>query len=247
MIKLNRNFAPIKLTPTFVNNATIEFQINGTNVWNIDWLKESLLDLSKRKCAYCECKLQVGPIYVEVEHFEDKANNSNKVLEWDNLLPSCKRCNGAKGTHDVISTPIVNPFVDNPQDEFFIRRYRIKGKTQKGKETEGVINLNDQTKAVIERFEIGEKLEDLIDTCKNKLDLFVAYSITRRKNEFLNSFNRMLLECQPNSDYSATCATILHSNEVYQEIKELTEVLGLWTDEFEVMHNASLDVILERR
>ena len=247
MIKLTRTFTPIKLTPDFVRDGTVQFQTNGTNVWNVDWLKEALLDMSRYKCAYCECKLQVGPIYVEVEHFEDKANNSIKVLEWDNLLPSCKRCNGAKGTHDVITTPIVNPFIDSPQNEFFIRRYRIKGKTQKGKDTEGVINLNDQTKAVVERFEIGEKLEDLIDTCKEKQDLFIENNLTQRRNKFLNSFKRMLLECQPDSDYSATCATILHSNEVYQEIKDSMEVLGLWNEEFELMHNSSLEIILERR
>ena len=37
---------------------------------------------------------------MEVEHFEDKKNNPNKVIEWENFLPSCKRCNGSKFTQD---------------------------------------------------------------------------------------------------------------------------------------------------
>ncbi|EON74840.1 hypothetical protein ADIS_4703 [Lunatimonas lonarensis] len=46
----------------------------------MDWLKESLLELSYGKCAYCECDLKEEAKYMEVEHFEDKANNPNKVL-----------------------------------------------------------------------------------------------------------------------------------------------------------------------
>ena len=39
----------------------------------------------------------------------------DEVVDWDNLLPSCKRCNTTKGTHDVVTEPIINPFDIDPK------------------------------------------------------------------------------------------------------------------------------------
>jgi len=185
--------------------------------------------------------------YMEVEHFEDKKNNQNKVMLWDNLLPSCKRCNGAKGTHDVLIKPIVNPFKDDPKDEFYFRLYKIKGKTRKGIETEDVININDPEKAVKIMFDIGHALEEAIDDCNEKLNLYLQNKSTGRKNRLLNSFNKILKECQPDSDYSMTCATILHSNLVYMELKIELSKLGFWNNEFQKYHNDSLSIIFQMK
>ena len=96
MIKLERLNDPIKLTPAFVAAKTDEFKTMGASVWNIEWLKEALCALSHDKCAYCECSVKKESNYMEVDHFEDKSHNPDKVMQWDNLLPSCKHCNGHK-------------------------------------------------------------------------------------------------------------------------------------------------------
>ena len=57
MIKLNRLYTPVKLTPAFVREKTDQYKTTKENVWAIDWLKDSLKDLSHGKCAYCECSL----------------------------------------------------------------------------------------------------------------------------------------------------------------------------------------------
>ena len=151
MIKLERKFTPIFLTPNFVKTKTDEFLLKNTNVWNIPDLKKTLLELSYGKCAYCECDLEEESKYMEVEHFEDKKHNPNKVLEWENLLPSCKRCNGAKKNHDVKANPIINPFIDIPSENLVFRLYQIKGKTEKGIKTVETINLNHIIRAVNKR------------------------------------------------------------------------------------------------
>lgn len=49
MIKLIRKHTPIKLTPAFVVQKTNQYKVSKESVWNIDWLKGSLLDLSNGK------------------------------------------------------------------------------------------------------------------------------------------------------------------------------------------------------
>ena len=44
MIKLDRKYTPIKLTPTFVKDKTEQYKQTKEAVWNLDWLKESLLE-----------------------------------------------------------------------------------------------------------------------------------------------------------------------------------------------------------
>lgn len=233
MIKLNRNFTPIKLTPEFVKEKTKEYVTDGKAVWNLSWLKESLLNLSYGKCAYCESKLTVESKYMEVEHFVDKKNNPTKVLDWNNLLPSCKRCNGAKSTHDVLAEPIINPFIDNPVNEMYFRLYRFHGFTEKGRATIDVVNLNHLERAVNVRFEIGCGLEELLDKIFSDIEEFEIRPSTQRRNKILNSVEEMYKECLPDSNYSATCATILMSSQVYQNIKQKLIRLNMWSSNFD--------------
>jgi hypothetical protein len=247
MIKLERNFTPAKLTPAFVKEQTDEFKASKKNVWNIDWLKKGLLELSKGKCAYCECFVTNESNYMEVEHFEDKKHNPDKVLEWENLLPSCKRCNGSKSTHDVLTDPIVNPFNIIPQQQLFFRLYRFKGKTNIGVTTENALNINHPERAVKMRFEIGEALEDSVDKCLERLKLFKENNTTIRRNKLLNCIEAVLRECQPKSNYAGTCATVLHSNQEYKTLKAEMEHLNIWNDELQELHEESEKIIFEIR
>ena len=233
MIKLEKNIIPEKLTPAFVTSQTAIFIADNSNVWNIDWLKDSLLELSFGKCAYCECNLKEEAKYMEVEHFEDKANNPNKVLNWENLLPSCKRCNGSKSTHDVLTDPIVNPFIDTPSTHLTLRLYRFKSKDKKGKSTIDVVDLNNTERAVKKRFEVGEVLEKTIEKALERLELYEANPIVQRRNKLKNIVEDLLLECQPESIYSATCSTILNTNDIFTEVSDRMKTHGIWDDYLE--------------
>ncbi|WP_270997396.1 HNH endonuclease, partial [Listeria seeligeri] len=63
---------------------------------------------------------------MEVEHFFAKKYHPERVLDWNNLLPACKRCNSNKGDWDVsladqmaIDPTIMDPKVHIRYDEAY--------------------------------------------------------------------------------------------------------------------------------
>ena len=245
MIKLNRCAKPTFLSSEKVFELTQEFKDNSTTVWNNENIKTPLLNSSYKKCAYCECRLDEESKYMEVEHFEDKKNNPDQVVEWDNLLPSCKRCNGSKSTHDVIAEPIVNPYIDEPKEHFKLRPYRFKKKTDKGQQSIYVCDLNNSERLVRVRFDIGNKLEMTIDIADDKYYSYIEDKTTRRKNKFINIIKDLLRECQPTSIYSATTSTILHTNSTFNTLVQKLKDESLWDDEHEQLYNISINLIFD--
>jgi uncharacterized protein (TIGR02646 family) len=117
MIKLKRPPAPAELSQEEVNRLTDEFKRNPDKpVWKKDFITKVLLEMSHGKCCYCECKIDEESKYMEVEHFHPKNQYKDEVVLWDNLLPSCKKCNIRKKEHDTIKEPIVNPAEDEPKE-----------------------------------------------------------------------------------------------------------------------------------
>lgn len=245
MIKLIRTSAPDKLTPEFVKAKTEEYKQTKNSVWNIEWLKESLKDLSHGKCAYCECDLTKESNYMEVEHFEDKHYNADKVMQWDNLLPSCKQCNGHKSDHDVIAEPIVNPFIDQPRAHLYFQNYRYKSRDEKGKKTIEVLQLNNgERKMVDTRYEIGNGLEELIMDVSDKYDTYKRNSSVTNRNKLTSAVIEMLRQCQPESEYASTCATVLHSSDDYIQLKTSLKQDGLWSTIMNTMDVESRNICL---
>lgn len=233
MIKLIRKHTPVKLNPQFVQEQTNIYKQTKKSVWNIVWLKESLMDLSNNKCAYCECLLTKESNYMEVEHFEDKNQYPNKVMNWDNLLPSCKHCNVHKSSHDVISAPIINPFIDNPNDHLYFQFYRYKAKDTKGENTISVLNLNDNERKLLIRYEIGNSLQESLEEQLIKLDSYKQKPSIIKKNKLIRTVINIIRQCLPESEYSALCATILHSCDEYLKLKIGMQNSGLWIQELD--------------
>lgn len=234
MIRLGRKDAPIELTPQFVQEQTELFRKTKESVWNIEWLKKSLMGLSNGKCAYCECRLDSESNYMEVEHFKDKADYPNSVLEWDNLLPSCKHCNGHKSNHDVVNEPIVNPFVDYPSKHLFFQYYRYKAKDDKGQSTIDVLDLNDPERKLVEvRFNLGNQIQDSLNGFLEILEGYLKQPSIKMKNKLVGRLVATMQLCLPESEYSAACATVLHSCDEYQQLKEGMKANGIWTDVLE--------------
>ena len=234
MIKLTRKHTPIKMTPTFVKEKTEEYKMSKKSVWNIDWLKASLMELSNGKCSYCECSLNKESNYMEVEHFEDKHQYPDKVMDWNNLLPSCKHCNGHKSTHDVRKEPIVNPFLNNPNEHLFFQYYRYKAKDVIGENTISVLDLNDGERRLVDtRFEIGNALQETIE---EQLEKFYSYKdnpTISKKNKLVGAVVNIMRQCLPEQEYSALCSTVLHSCVEYNKLKTNLLENGLWTNEMD--------------
>lgn len=241
MIRLYRSAPPTELTADEVTRLTNLYLAQGDNVWNKSFIKKKLLDFSFGKCAFCECKANEGSVYVEVEHFLPKKIYPERVVEWENLLPSCKRCNGEKGEHDTGLEQIVNPTLDNPSEHFSLIGCRFHAKTDLGRRTIEVINLNDRARKLPERrFEIYldfcERLENLREGLNNQL-------IINRKLQ--REMRILLVESIPSAEYSATAATTLFSPEnKFDEIKQQMMNLQLWDDEMEQLETQARNCCL---
>ena len=242
MIKLTRGAAPEKLTDQFVAEGTAKFKQTKASVWNVEWLKEALLDLSHKKCAYCEMDLKGESKYMEVEHFRDKGKYPDDVLKWENLLPSCKHCNGHKSTHDVVDDPIINPFEDDPKEHIYLKSYLYKSKDDLGRSTIDVLDLNDSTRLVSVRCQLGTQLNKLLEERLNEIE----DGLTKRdaKKKFQNKIRELLKMCLPEAAYAAVCATELMESVEYPQIVKLMKELGIWSDEFEDYHTRISSIAL---
>lgn len=235
MIKLNKGDAPPQLTDDFISEQTERYKNTKESVWNVEWLKEALLKLSNNKCAYCEGKLDLKSEYMEVEHFRDKKDFPDDVLLWNNLLPSCKHCNGHKSSHNVIDEPIINPFIEDPKNHIYLRSYMYRHKDILGQSTIDVLDLNDCPRLVVARCILGSEINKLLEErlSEIKTGLTVRGSITRFKNKFRN----LIKKCLPDAEYAAVCSTELITNADYGQIITEMKSLDIWDDEFEEYDN----------
>ena len=239
MIKLERGVKPKFLTDSKVKELTEKFKKDNTKtVWKARSIGGSLLESSAYKCAYCECELQIKDSYMQVEHFKDKDRYQDDVVNWDNLLPSCQRCNGKKGTLDVIVNPIINPYEDKPKLHLKQQAFRLYGKDTKGKTSIKELHLNDDRRVVYPRFlasnEITRQLAELANN---------THDLTALRNAIAN----LLESCQSDKPYSAFVSFALHSNQDYADLKTILESQSKWDHEMNELHNKSLALFLEPR
>jgi len=233
MIKLKKPIKPTELTDDVVKELTDEFKKSGKSVWSKDYIKKPLLTMSSNKCAFCETKIDEESKYLEVEHFHHKDLYKDEVVEWDNLLPSCKKCNGTKGGHDTKLEPILNPCIEDPKEHLKIWRYRLKGKTDIGKLTVGTLNLNEPDRLVVKRFQIGNALQDKLEEYQELVDDVISgvQTSTRRKNRIKNGVKDILANGLKDKEYAATYTTLLLTEPEYLELKSKMNTCGLWTNE----------------
>lgn len=239
MIKLERANKPKYLTDAKAKELTEEFKKDKTKaVWKIKSIGDALLKSSSYKCAYCECGLQKEDSYMQVEHFKDKDTYPDEVVEWENLLPSCGRCNRKKWKLDVNLNPIVNPYDDDPKKHLKHQAFRLYGKDQKGKETIDKLYLNDDDRVVRSRFlasnEISRQLTEL-----SKAPYILS--------DLRNGLTKLLQSCQASYPYSAFTAYALHSDEDYETLKSLLINNGMWDADLNELHEKSLRLQLDSR
>ncbi|HHT4298683.1 TPA: HNH endonuclease [Citrobacter werkmanii] len=244
MIKLERNFTPDFFTRMDLESLTQDFKDNGTSVWHHPEIKAACLKLSHGKCAFCEVKLDEASTYNEVEHFKDKKKFPDDVIRWENLLPSCRHCNGSKQRHNVVLEPIINPCNDLPSEHLYMKGYRVKGRTVLGIQTVDVLNFNHREHKFIPRCKAGEVIESSIDDAIEKLNFYLANPSTRRKNILMNLVEAILNECQKTAPFSAVSASMLHRSVEYAQLRESMQIRRLWTDYMQELHEDSLSHVL---
>lgn len=244
MIKLDRNFTPVFFNPSNVQKLTEKFKTQGSHVWQSQDVKNACLKLGNNKCAFCEVILDQKSTYMEVEHFQHKDHYPDNVIEWNNLLPSCRHCNGSKGTHDVVKEPIINPCIDKPAEHFYMKGYRLKGKTPLGVMTEEVLDINNITHYVTERCRVGTFISESIEEAEIKYERYKENPIPQRLREVRKVLRILLLECQNTALFSAVSATVLHDTAEYATLKEKMLSDSSWTVQLDELHHNSLQLKL---
>lgn len=247
MIKLERDFTPDFFTREDLDVLTEKFKNEDVAVWHHPEVRAACLKLSNGKCAFCEVKLEEASTYNEVEHFKDKKTFPDDVIKWENLLPSCRHCNGSKQRHNVVKDPIINPCIDSPPDHLYINGYRIKGKTELGAMTVNVLNYNHLEHKFIPRCKAGEVIDRSIDDIKEKLSLYFEKQDTRRRNRLQNAVEAVLGECQLTAPFAAVSATVLHGSEDYEYIKVSMQSMDVWTDYMQELHELSITLTLPKK
>jgi len=245
---------PNELTAKKVTQFTKNYKEKGTVVWDKPYIKKRLLEMSHQKCAYCECLLVPEKSqYMEVEHFWPKKPFYEKVVEWENLLPSCKACNSKKGTHRTDLEPIIEPTQINPQAHLYLKAYRFYDKTSLGETTIRVLGLNRLTNVW---FDIGEGIADIFSNVLEELDEFSEISdiLKKQKKEkrIFRKIKSLLKNSQATSKYCAVTATILFTTKqdnqttFYQNIKTKMQALDIWKEELTKLENEAKKYILEK-
>ena len=236
MIKLELNPCPDRLTPKSQAELTLEYKNTEKSVWNIDWLKEAISNMSFGKCCYSEIRLGEESKYMEIEHFHPKKPYQDEVMLWGNLFPSCKKCNATKLNHDTIIEPIVNPFIDNPKDYLYFKNYRYfpKNNSQIGKTTINVLALNDRNHFVTTRYKIGnEIIERLLDFVESIDSLDIA----RKRPRYITRLKSLLELGNRKEEYAALVSTTILMDDNFIEIERILKVKAIWDDEFDSLKN----------
>lgn len=238
MIKLTKGAKPEYLTEAKIAELTSKFRDKQTSVWNKKPIKAALSKSSNGKCAYCETVVTDPGIYMEVEHFKHKSAFPELVVDWENLLPACKRCNGTKSAKDDL---IINPFNDNPKKELQIDHYLIFGTTELGKNSEDVLDLNEEV-LMVKRVSIASMAFKTLIEIEKDFNRLASLEARDRKK-----FKGVLMMTQPSRPYSATVASTIHSKDEYYLIRKRLIDEGLWTNELENLHVTSLEIALPIR
>lgn len=247
MIRIFRPKKPACLSDARVAELTERFKQDKTQrVWNIAGLKKTLLQMTHSKCCYCETRLAEHDSYMEVEHFRYKAKYKDDVLLWENLFPSCKRCNVAKLEHDVVLSPMLNPETDNPPDHLVFEAYFIKGKTAVGVTTVDKLKLNDLSRLVVPR----KRIDDEINTALRPI-LFLARQMEDALNDCAESRDLiarqaiwLLEKTKSDRPFSAITASMLIANASFTDLRESMQRLGLWGDDHEILYDNAQKIML---
>lgn len=244
MIKVERIERPDELTDAVRRQLTEEFKRDTSKrVWNKKYIREGLLKESSHKCVYCECLIGEGHKEMHVDHFHYKDKYPEEVVLWENLNPSCPRCNKNKSIHDTYQHPIINPFEQNPKDYFFIRNYRYYSRNEQVepivRDTIDVLGLNDTDEVVKFRFAQGEALAETIEAIYRlaKENAEILCSDTRKRNRVLRGCRNILSYGTKEAEYAAFMATIIADNPYYKKLKDLLQGLGLWDEHLQELNN----------
>lgn len=243
MIKLELPPEPPELTAQKAQ-LTAEYRNKKKAVWREgevgETIKRVLCEMTHNKCAYSEAPLGENGNPWDVEHFYLKDLYPEKVVEWGNLLPSCKICNSRKGKLDVGKTPIVNPLRDDPKDYLYVKvfRYRACDEGGVGQRTIDVLKLNDRHQFGKPRFMAAQYIVEELERVLRQADVTADHLL---RGDVL----QLMEEAGPSHSYSAVIAThLLYEHDGLAELEALLCERGVWDEDLEEAKQALVSVAM---
>jgi len=166
-----------------INNIPDNERKKLMNNYNHKEIKQVLFSCSHNKCSYCETIPYES--YLEVDHWAPKKLYPELSLEWDNLLPSCRKCNNYKRDYDSIKEPIINPCKIDPEPYFVYEHLAIKPAPNApdpslALKTIQVCNLNRRSLAEA-RAKLLIDLNDFEQNLNNSIDDLNEFTTLRKK------------------------------------------------------------------
>lgn len=182
------------------------------NRYNRSEIKSALEEETHGKCAYCESYIK-DISYGDVEHILPKNKDARPDLyvTWSNLTLSCEICNrSGKGTYYNTKIPLINPYVDNPEDHFVEMKAFIKEipGDQRAKTTIEILKLN--------RAGLVERRKERIDSIEFLLDLWKSLNKaeSNRENNIRNELEKQIRkEVTEDKEYLSTVKSFLLDND----------------------------------
>lgn len=160
-------------------------------------IKETLRAEASDKCIYCESKIShVFP--GETDHIIPSSKRHDLVVSWENLGYVCTECNRNKTDYYDVALPLVNPYVDEPNEHLIFFGPLVLGNSQRGQLTRDLLKLSRP--ALVERkTERIERVKAIVD----RLDSFPD----GEAKEFLR--NQAYTEAEGDKEFSATIKALL--------------------------------------
>lgn len=190
-----------------------------------DQIKEVLYPSSNKKCAFCE-SFPEDSGNIEIEHFHPKSLYPSEAFNWNNFLPCCRKCNSAKSDHDTKTSPIINPYIDDPENHLDVETICLKPKDQLGQNTIDVCQLKG-TRLYRPFSDLLVNFKQFEDDLKDALDELAEKNTPIKKRNHLikirEAIDRLENLMKPQSQYSFFCKKTITSSNVYQRAKILLE------------------------
>ncbi|QHJ14000.1 hypothetical protein FX988_04282 (plasmid) [Paraglaciecola mesophila] len=164
-------------------------------------IKSTLRSECSDKCIFCESKIShVFP--GETDHIIPLSRKQEDVVKWENLGYVCKECNRNKSNYHDVNLPLVNPFVDDPDEHllFFGPIILAKPSNNRGQITVDLLKLS--------RSALVERKKERIDQVKLLIDRIGCFP-DGEAQDFLK--NQVLEEAGGSKEYSATISAYLNA------------------------------------
>ncbi|MRT39600.1 hypothetical protein GJV03_20785 [Acinetobacter sp. RIT698] len=198
---------------------------SAISLYKHEEIKNILFPSSFKKCAFCETFPEDSG-NIEVEHFLPKAQYPEKIFDWKNLLPSCRKCNGNKGEHDTVKEPIVNPYEMDPKDFFEVDFLKIKAKNEIAKTTLKACGLNS-VRLYRPRSDICKEFSFFEDELETHIEEFKILKTKIKKKNKLKKINESIdvIEALRASDsaHSFFCNFLIERSEPFNIAKKIVE------------------------